>query len=260
MPSDFTPFLWLLKLGALVNLAFLASTFALGPGEADPHIVLPAQILFAVSGYRCLFPNRYGGNIVFHASPLSSTLVTRVLATFVEVAWIYQFSHVLRLLELEHVGWVTVLSWFMVFPVVVSQGFVWSAIVTRRVGLYFWEELGWLIIFGANTLASGYLHATADGLGEGRMLLRLSLLFGVVYLPWQVLHLRSLLREVGEGRSGGSVQAVPWRHGLRDALHQRNRRSDAQAWGGLIGLTWMVAYWATLIPVWVYTVAVVVSS
>ena len=109
MPNDFTLFLWLLKLGALVNLYFLANTFALGPGETDPHIVVPAQILFAVSGYRCLFPNRYKDNVVLHESPLSSTLVTRVLATFVEVAWIYQFSHVLRMLNVEDVGWVDAL-------------------------------------------------------------------------------------------------------------------------------------------------------
>jgi hypothetical protein len=256
--KDLSALLWLLKLGAIVNLVLLVSASTLP--APDPHALVPAQILLAVSAFRCLFPNRYVDNVVFHDTALSSIFLTRLLATFSEVAYIYQFSHVIRVLNVDDVGWVEGLSWWMVVQVVVSQGFVWSAIVTRRVGLYFWEELGWLIIFGANTLASGYLHAMADGLGEGRILLRLSLLFGVVYLPWQVLHLRSLLREVGEGRSGGSVQAVPWRHGLRDALHQRNRRSDAQAWGGLIGLTWMVAYWATLIPVWVYTVAVVVSS
>ena len=93
-------------------------------------IVIPAQILFAVSGYRCLFPNRYKDNVVLHPSPLSSTLVTRVLATFAEVAWIYQFSHVIRLLDLEQVGWVEVLSWLMVLQVVVSQFFVWGAIAT----------------------------------------------------------------------------------------------------------------------------------
>ena len=143
MFNDFTIVLWLLKLGALVNLYFLANTFALPSDTTDANIVIPAQILFLVSGYRCLFPNRYKDNVVFHASPLSSIFVTRLLATFSEVAYIYQFSYVIRLLNVGQVGWVDALSWLMVLEVVVSQGFVWGAILSGRVGLYFFEELGW---------------------------------------------------------------------------------------------------------------------
>jgi hypothetical protein len=154
MPADFTIALWLLKLGALINLYFLACTLALPSGAADAHIVVPAQILFVVSAYRCLFPNRYKDNVVFHATPLSSTLVTRLLATCVEVAWIYQFSHVIRLLNVEDVGWVNALSWLMVVQVVISQGLVWGAILTGRLVLYFYEELGWALIFAGNTAAS----------------------------------------------------------------------------------------------------------
>ena len=71
MFKDFTTFLWLLKLGALLNLYFLANTWLLPSGTTDPHIVVPAQILFAVSAYRCLFPVYYKDNVVFHDSPLS---------------------------------------------------------------------------------------------------------------------------------------------------------------------------------------------
>ena len=99
MFSDFTIFLWLLKLGALVNLYFLASSFAFPSAASDAHIVIPAQILFGVSAFRCLFPVRYGDNVVLHDSPLSSIFLTRLLATFAEVAFIYQFSHVIRLLN-----------------------------------------------------------------------------------------------------------------------------------------------------------------
>ena len=45
----------------------------------------------------------------------------------------------------------------MVVQVVISQGFVWGAILTERLALYFYEELGWAIIFAANTIASAYL-------------------------------------------------------------------------------------------------------
>src|ERR1700730_17144219 len=110
--GDYTIALSLLKLGAIVNLYFLAMT--LGSSNADPYVVLPALILFAVSAYRCLYPVRYEHDVVFHASLFSSIFVTRLLATFAEVGWIFLFAHVLRLFNLNHVGWVTALSWLMV--------------------------------------------------------------------------------------------------------------------------------------------------
>jgi len=264
VPNDFTVFLWALKLGALVNAYFLATTFAQGSGDGDPHIVIPAQILFAVSGYRCLFPNRYKDNVVLHASPLSSTLVTRVLATFAEVAWIYQLSHLIRLLNLEHVGWVEAFSWLMVAAVVISQLFVWGAISTGRLALYFYEELGWALIFVANTIASAYLYLTVDTLGDRETLLHLNLLFGLVYLPWQLIHLRALRANALKR----DVSVEPERRvtprlvadNLHRSLHEWNRATDAASWGGLVGLTWMIAYWATLIPMWVQQVTQVASG
>ena len=253
MRGDFSGWLWALKLGAALNLALIAWTLAIP--APDPRVVVPALILLGVSAFRCLFPNRYLHNVVFHDTALSSIFATRLLATLSEVAYIYQFSVVLRVLNPEGVAWVDALSAYMVVQVVVSQGFVWSAIATHRLGLYFYEELGWLGIFAANTLASAWLLATTEPAGDGGLLLWLNLVFGALYLPWQVLHLRSLRGEAGGGDGG-----VPWREGLRDALRERSPRTDAASWGGAIGLTWMVAYWATLIPLWVYTVARVVSQ
>src|SRR5262245_34335561 len=129
--NDYGPFLWLLKLGAVANLYFLVKTTALA-GAAGLQVVLPAQILFLVSAYRCLFPVRYEENVVLHDSPLSSIFATRLLATFSEVAYIFLLSHVLRLLNVGHVAWVSWLSWFMVLQVVVSQVFVWMAILSGR--------------------------------------------------------------------------------------------------------------------------------
>jgi hypothetical protein len=261
MPNDFKALLWLLKLGALVNLYFFTTTLALEPGTADPHIVVPAQILFAVCGYRCLFPNRYLDNVVLHGSRLSSTLVTRVLATFAEVAWIYQFSHVIRLLNLGGVGWVDGFSWLMVVQVVLSQFFVWGAILTGRHSLYFYEELGWGVIFVANTASSAFLYGTVASLGAGELLLQLNLLFGLVYLPWQVVHLRALRgdarKQAHESQTPVTGPLVASR--LRRALHEWKETTDAASWGGLVGLTWMTAYWATLIPMWVHRVVQVAA-
>jgi hypothetical protein len=44
---------------------------------------------------------------------------------------------------------------------------------------------------------------------------------------------------------------------LHRSLHETNRSTDAASWGGLVGLTWMTAYWASLIPPWVDQVVVV---
>ena len=253
MPRDLTGWLWLLKLGALFNLFLLART--LGFATPDPHVVFPAWILLAVSAFRCLFPNRYVHNVVFHDTPWSSIFGTRVLATFSEVAYIYQFSTVLRTLNVESVPGIDALAWGMVAAVTISQGFVWGAILTHRLRLYFFEELGWFVLFLANTAASVWLLATADA-GDARLLLWLNVGFGAGYLPWQLAHLRSLR---GEADAGGAAR-IGCREGLHRALHERQPRTDADAWGGAIGLTWMVAYWATLIPAWVYLVARVLSE
>jgi hypothetical protein len=258
--GDYTIALGLLKLGAIVNLYFLAMT--LGSGAADPYIVLPALILFAVSAYRCLYPVRYEHDVVFHASFFSSIFVTRLLATFAEVAWIYLFAYVLRLLNLNHVGWVTALSWLMVAQVVISQCFVWTAILTERLELYFYEESGWLLIFTANAIASAYLYLTVGGtLGGKEVLLLLSMLFGVAYLPFESAHLASLRAEMKRNPTSSATASMPILMrlvtGLRRSMMVKNPRTDAASWGGFVGITWMIGYCATLVPLWLYYIVTV---
>lgn len=257
MPSDFRSLLWLLKLGAIVNLFFIVRVLSVS--TPDLYVVVPALILLGVSAFRCLFPNRYLENVVFHDSPLSSIFLTRLLATFSEVAYIYQFSYVIRFLNPEGVLWVDALSWLMVVQVVLSQVFVWSAILTKRLELYVYEELGWFVIFVANTAASLFLYFGTEVSSSGQGLLLLNLFFGLFYLPWQIMHLKSLLSEA-RGEKGPRSEPCSPGEGLRDALHERNPRTDGASWGGLIGLTWMLAYWVTLIPWWVQHIARVVSD
>lgn len=242
---DFTYPLWLLKLGALGNLYFLASTFAPHAAAAGAQVLVAARVFFAVSAYRCLFPVRYEDNVVFHDLPASSIFVTRLLATFSEVAYVYLFSHVLRSLNGDGATCVDALSWAMVVQVVIAQGFVWGAILSERRVLYFYEELGWAVIFVINTSASGYLRTRAQGPLDAK-LLELSMWFGAIYLPWQLLHLRALYAAARNSSTSGTSL----HDGLRRALFVRNRRRDAGSWGGWIGLSWMAGYWAVLIPLW----------
>jgi hypothetical protein len=263
MPRDLTIFLWLLKLGALVNLYLLANSFVAPANAADLHVLVPARILFAVSAFRCLFPNQYKGNVVFHDTPLSSIFLTRLLATFAEVGFIYLLSHVLRRLNVDRVAWVDALSWLMVVQVIVSQCFVWGAILSGRLALYFWEELGWAILVAANALATLGLYAGRHELGDTAILLQVNLLFAVVYLAWQVPNLR--LQAADARQAGETLQpttALSWQRlgdGLRRSMHERHRTTDAKAWGGLVGLIWMIGYFATLLPVWANQIVAVFS-
>jgi hypothetical protein len=258
MIKDLKIFLWILKLGALVNLYFLGRTIVPPLVSADAHVVIPAQILFVVSAYRCLFPVRYKDNIVFHVSPLSSVFLTRSLATFSEVALIYQLAYVLRLLNVPQAGWVDALSWWMVVQVVISQIFVWGAVLTGRLKLYYYEELGWFLIYAINTIASAYLYIQVDNFGGRELLLQLNLLFGAVYLPWQLIHLRALQlnaqRQESEKVSRTNVTQSALVRGLYQSIRVKKQTSEAQAWGGLVGVIWMASYWATLIPMWVYQI------
>ncbi len=162
----------------------------------DPHLLIPAQILFIVSAYRCFFPVSYVTNAVLHNSFLSSVFLTRFLATFVEVAYIYQFSYLIRLINYDQIPLVDVLSWLMVVQVIVSQCFVWGAILAQKHILYFYEELGWGVIFSINTVVSAILYGALGNLGAWELLLEFNLLFGISYLPWQFFHLKDLWSRV----------------------------------------------------------------
>ena len=263
MVRDYTIILWLLKLGSVVNLYFLINSGLRAAVGAEVGVILPAQILFAVSAYRCLFPVRYEHNVVFHDSIFSSIFVTRLLATFSEVAYIFLFSRVLRLLNVDHAEWVSIVSWLMVVQVIISQGFVWAAILTEEFQLYFYEELGWGFIFAMNTVASAYLYLTVSEAGGKEVLLKLNLLFGLVYLPWQVIHLVTLRANARRNPKPTSHQVAPLSTrlttGLSRAVRMKTRRTDSDSWGGLVGLIWMTAYWATLIPMWTYYIVRVLS-
>jgi len=258
MGRDYTAFLWLLKLGAVPNLYFLVSTATV---HAAAYLLVPAQIFFAVSIYRCLFPVRYEHDVVFHESVFSSVFVTRLLATFAEVAYIFLLACVLRRLNLGDTGWVEVVAGWMVLQVVICQVCVWGAILTERFELYYYEELGWLLMYAANTIASAYLYLTVDGLGGRAVLLEVNLIFGIVHFPFQVLNLVAVRAQADtEDRAGTGWTVERLATGLRRSIRVKNRRTDAASWGGVVGLIWMTGYWATLLPLWVYYIVRVLSA
>lgn len=264
-PGDISRFLWLLKLGGLADLYFLWKTPSPFAAGVDPLIVVPAQVFFAVSAFRCFFPVRYEHRIVFHHSEFSSIFWTRVLATFSEVLYIFLFSHVLRVLNVEQVAWIAGLSWLMVAAVVISQCFVWSALISENFKFYYFEEFGWVVLFAANTIASLHLYLTTDPAGGHEMLLQLSLLYAIGYLPFQIIHLAMLRGEwkTSDGshwQRGGTTFAARLKSGLARTVRRKERRTDIESWGGIVGVCWMAGYFATVIPMWVYAVVEVLAT
>ena len=160
--------------------------------------------------------------------------MTRLLATLSEIAFIFLLSHVLLLLNIDQVKWVIVLCWLMVAQVVISQGFVWGAILKEQFELYFYKELGWAFIFAANTVVSAYLYLSVNALGDREGLLRLNLIFGIVYLPWQIIHLASLRANARNNRavSKPASQSISRQlaTGLKRAIQVKTRRTDADSW------------------------------
>ena len=252
MKNDLTRLLWALKGGAIINLGLLAFTYSLASDSMNPAVVWPARIFFAVSAYRCFFPNRYVGNVVLHDTVLSSTLVTRILATFSEVVYIYLFALVISALNVNQVGWVDTFATWMVVQVIISQGCVWWAILRSEPRYFYYEELGWWLIFALNALASGYLYLTAELPSNQMLLLQFNLVFAVGYLPWQVIHLWTLWKDARSADADTKAQASrDLKSGFRAALFEREPSTSADAWGGWVGIVWMSSYWALLIPPWI---------
>src|SRR5262245_50147338 len=258
MRGDYTIFLWLLKLGALPNLYFLANTVAIAtvlPG-ADARVIIAALIFFSVSIYRCLSPVHYEHYVVFHDSAVSSVFITRLLATFSEVAYIFLLAQVLQKANVDNVGWVNAVARLMVVQVVVCQACVWVAILTERFQFYFYEELGWLFMYGANSIVSAFLYEPPTGRD---CLLILNVVFGVLYAPFQIVNLWKVHAQVkAHGDTGAAWTVDRFATGLRRSIRVKNRRTDAASWGGIVGAIWMAGYWATLLPLWVY--AIVLST
>ena len=124
--------------------------------------------------------------------------------------------------------------------------------------LYFYEELGWAVIFTLNTLASIILYLILDDLGEYEILLQLNLVFGAVYLPWQLCHLRALrISAKYQNIEKDFHLDISWDmliKGFNKSIHMKNPTTQPEAWGGFMGMTWMVSYWIFLIPIWLYLI------
>ena len=263
MTRDYTPWLWLLKLGALLNLWFILNTPSPFAQGVDFWVIASAQFVFWASAYRCLFPVHYEHDVVFHDSWFSSIFVTRTLATIKEIAFIYLMSEVLRALNTTHVAWIDALSWLMMILVVMAECFVWGAVLLYRFRYYVYEETTWLLICIGNTIASIVLWQGTDPHSGRGLLLGLNFLFAVGYVPFQLLNLRYLWNNANNNpapESGGLPLGTRLVQGMWRSIRAKNRRTDLESWGGWVGIWWMIGYFATFVPAWMYAIAKVLAA
>ncbi len=247
----------LLKIGGILNLYFFSKTLHPSLKNLDANFLIPAQIFFIVSAFRCFYPIHYTTSTALHDSYFSSVFFTRFLATFSEIAYIYQFSHLIRFLNINHIPIIDLLSWLMVIQVVTSQLFVWQAILTKIQKFYFYEELGWAIIFILNTILNIILFVIIKPTNEHILLIQINLLFGFIYLPWQFFHLKSIKSRSTLQQSNNITSVMPWKMfkaELIESFQIKIISNELKHWGGMIGLTWMLGYWATIIPIWIFII------
>jgi hypothetical protein len=253
----------MLVAGTFLNL-YLLYRLNILHGSVPTEMLLPAQIFCAVNGFRCLFPNRYNGNVVLHDTLLSSIFLTRTLATVAEIAWISQLAwYVLEMMSHNNstlillgpigVTLMHIAAWSMIILCVIAQLCVWLSLLLETVGLMWYEEACWAGIFVLNTALNVILLVcgaasfdTSGSRGHGVMI---SLVYALPYLTFQLaFHLPDLARS-GDRTVFSMLTSSQLKKGTKKAMYVRNQSSQKSSWGGDVGIVWMTAYWV-LLPLW----------
>ena len=254
-------FLQGLRVGVISNLFLLWASLTFVNISNDLFLVVPALILISVSAFRCLFPVNYASKSVIIDSILSSVFVTRFLVTVVEVTYIYMFSYVLRIINSDQYVFVDLISWIMVIQVVISQFFCWGAILLKYERFYFYEEFGWFVIFFINTILS-IIMLSLDVSSAHHSLIIINIVFGTLYLPWQVLHLRSIIQRIN---SNPEIKSQEFKFNitnikleLKKSIYDRKLSYESNDWGGTVGMMWMYGYWILFIPVWMFYIILII--
>ena len=143
----------------------------------------------------------------------------------------------------------------MVIQVTISQFFCWGAILIKYERFYFYEELGWFIIFLFNSICSIIL-LNSNISSDHNILVILNIIFGILYLPWQVFHLKSILNRI-KGNKDIQNQSMKFnvekmKMEFNNSFHERKVTYEQSDWGGVVGIMWMYGYWILIIPIWVF--------
>ena len=87
-------------------------------------------------------------------------------------------------------------------------------------------------------------------------LIIINIVFGILYLPWQVLHLKSITQRIN---SNSEIKAQEFKinsskvmHEFKNSISDRKVSFDSKDWGGTVGMMWMYGYWILFIPTWMF--------
>lgn len=255
--SNATSLPGLLFPGAISN-AYLLYKLATISSTASPHALIPAQILALVSGFRCIFPNRYNDCVVWRDSFLSSIFLTRFMCTISEMVYIYQFSWFLREVSAQAGVVCDVINysaWAMVIFCALGQTFCWISIIYRTNGYFWHEEFCWAVLMGINMVISIYLFVSGEvheKVANGEISesivtgLKISLWFSLFYMPFQCLFHVPMLKDPTPELDTSFQNTV---FGLKKAVFYRQKTNETRAWGGVVGALWMVGYFVAM-PCW----------
>uniref|UniRef100_A0A0G4G6R1 Uncharacterized protein n=1 Tax=Chromera velia CCMP2878 TaxID=1169474 RepID=A0A0G4G6R1_9ALVE len=248
----------LLILGFFSNCYLLYTLHHLPWCSVIPNL---SRCFIFVNAFRCVWPNRYNKNVVLHDTPLSSIFLTRLLATFSEVAWLL----LLGLVAMQYAPFdeETEIPFLYSFGAgllpglcAMAQCFVWSSLILRTDSLMFYEESTWLVMFILNTSINAYIWFH----GVRSPLVIISLVFGFLYLPWQAyFHLGLIVSLKDKPLTASKMTLKNAKLGLVRACKYRNKTKKLVDWGGWTGVTWMVAYWWAE-PVWIAAIAWVMEK
>ena len=91
---------------------------------------------------------------------------------------------------------------------------------------------------------------------DHNILVILNIIFGILYLPWQVFHLKSILNRI-KGNKDIQNQSIQFnkekmKMELNNSFHERKVTYEQSDWGGVVGIMWMYGYWILIIPIWVF--------
>lgn len=157
--------------------------------------------------------------------------------------------------------WIDASAYLMVFLVCFAQCCVWSSFIFETDVLMWYEEFNWAFMFILNSAINLYFFFSDDMAKSSDprwSTVYLSLLFGIIYLPFQILghlpYIDNIDRQERRKKEKINLNWAQVKKGCWRSLTHRKQSTSAKAWGNSVGAFWMFGYFI-LEPFWVLIVA-----
>ena len=227
-----------------------------------------AVIFVFVCAWRSVFPNIYLSRMVLWDTPLSSTLVARLLATVAEVCWMAQLSLVLARVNDDVAAvdgqatyghaFVSASSHFILIAIPSAEVFSCIGTITTDSLWFMLEEGSWVITMTAILPCSAFLvyriHGQRCWLWNSsiRIFATLLLVLALAYVPWGWTSDVTANYNRWQNELAGNATFFTFSEGVKDAVQTRNLDRALDSWRPY--LLWLTAYmsagvWTSLLLV-----------